>query len=99
MRDGGGAQAGAPKEVVCTGAHVWHCKGIYRVSVDLPKERKARLAAEAKRRGISESELVRIALAKELPGKLSGAGVITEPPPPGVSGRNLHEHMDGFGSD
>jgi metal-responsive CopG/Arc/MetJ family transcriptional regulator len=52
---------------------VWHCKGIYRVSVDLPKELKARLAAEAKRRGISESELVRIALAKELPGKLSGA--------------------------
>ena len=70
-----------------------------RVSVDLPKELKARLTAEAKRRGISESELVRIALAKELPRKMTGEGIITHPLPPGVSGRNLHEHMDGFGTD
>ena len=78
---------------------MWHCKGMYSVSVDLPKELKARLAAEAKRRGISESELVRVALAKELPRKMTGAGIITDPLPPGVSGRNLEDHMDGFGTD
>ncbi len=60
---------------------------------------KARLTAEAERRGLSEAEIIRRAVDKELTRKLTGAGIITDPLPEGVSGRNLHEHMEGFGED
>lgn len=65
----------------------------------LPEEMKARLTAEAKRRGLSEAEIIRLAVDKELTRKLTGAGIITDPLPEGVSGRNLHEHIEGFGED
>lgn len=65
----------------------------------LPEEMKARLTAEAERRGLSEAEIIRRAVDKELTRKLTGAGIITDPLPEGVSGRNLHEHMEGFGED
>jgi len=73
--------------------------GMHRTTVYLPEEMKARLAAEAERRGLSEAEIIRRAVDKELTRKLTGAGIITDPLPEGVSGRNLHEHMEGFGED
>ena len=73
--------------------------GMHRTTVYLPEEMKARLTAEAQRRGLSEAEIIRRAVDKELTRRLTGAGIITEAPPEGVSGRNLHEHMEGFGED
>ena len=73
--------------------------GMHRTTVYLPEEMKARLAAEAERRGLSEAEIIRRAVDKELTRRLTGAGIITEAPPEGVGGRNLHEHMEGFGED
>lgn len=72
---------------------------MHRTTVYLPEEMKARLTAEAERRGLSEAEIIRRAVDKELTRRLTGAGIITEAPPEGVSGRNLHEHMEGFGED
>jgi len=73
--------------------------GMHRTTVYLPEEMKARLTAEAERRGVSEAEVIRVAVDKELTRRLTGAGIITDPLPEGVSGRNLHEHMEGFGED
>ena len=71
--------------------------GMKRTTIYLPDELKARLEAAAKRRGVTEAEIVRRAVDKELTRGLQGAGIITDPLPDGVSGRNLHEHMEGFG--
>jgi len=71
--------------------------GMHRTTVYLPEEMKARLSAEAERRGISEAELIRTAVDKELTRRMTGAGIITDPLPEGVSGRTLEEHMKGFG--
>jgi len=46
---------------------------------------------------VTEAEIVRAAVDKELTRGLTGAGIITDPLPDGVSGRTLHEHMEGFG--
>ena len=73
--------------------------GMHRTTVYLPEEMKARLSAEAARRGVTEAEIIRLAVDKELTRRMTGAGIITEPLPEGVSGRNLHEHMEGFGED
>ncbi len=73
--------------------------GMHRTTVYLPEEMKARLSAEATRRGVTEAEIIRRAVDKELTRRMTGAGIITEPLPEGVSGRNLHEHMEGFGED
>ena len=73
--------------------------GMHRTTVYLPEEMKARLSAEATRRGVTEAEIIRLAVDKELTRRMTGAGIITEPLPEGVSGRNLHEHMEGFGED
>jgi len=71
--------------------------GMKRTTIYLPEELKARLEAAAKRRGVTEAEIVRRAVDKELTRGLQGAGIITDPLPDGVSGRTLHEHMEGFG--
>jgi len=71
--------------------------GMKRTTIYLPDELKARLEAAAKRRGVTEAEIVRAAVDKELTRGLTGAGIITDPLPDGVSGRTLHEHMEGFG--
>ena len=73
--------------------------GMHRTTVYLPEEMKARLTAEAARRGVTEAEIIRRAVDKELTRRMSGAGIITEPLPEGVSGRTLEEHMKGFGED
>ncbi len=65
----------------------------------MPEEMKARLTAEAERCGLSESEIIRQAVDKDLARKLTGVGIITDLLPGGVSGRNLHEHVEGFGGD
>lgn len=71
--------------------------GMKRTTIYLPDELKARLEAAAKRRGVTEAEIVRRAVDKELTRGITGAGIITDALPDGVSGRNLHEHMEGFG--
>lgn len=73
--------------------------GMHRTTVYLPEEMKSRLSAEAKRRGLTEAEIIRRAVDKELTRRMTGAGIITEPTPEGVSGRNLHEHPEGLGED
>ena len=52
---------------------------------------------EAERRGLTESEIIRRAVEKELTRRMSGAGIITDPLPEGVSGRTVEEHLKGFG--
>ncbi len=49
----------------------------------LPEDMKARLAVEAERRGLTESEIIRRAVEKELTRRMSGAGIITDPLPEG----------------
>ena len=73
--------------------------GMHRTTVYLPEEMKARLAAEAERRGVTEAEVIRVAVDKELTRRMTGAGIITDPLPEGVSGRNIEEHLRGFGED
>ena len=71
--------------------------GMKRTTIYLPDELKARLEAAAKRRGVTEADIIRLAVDKELTRGLQGAGIITDPLPEGVSGRTLEEHMKGFG--
>ena len=73
--------------------------GMHRTTVYLPEEMKARLAAEAERRGLSEAEIIRRAVDRELTRRMTGAGILTDPLPEGVSGRNIEEHLKGFGED
>jgi hypothetical protein len=68
-----------------------------RTTIYLPDELKARLEKAAERRGVTEAEIIRLAVDKELTRTLRDAGIITDPSPDGLSGRNLHEHMEGFG--
>ncbi|MGA0209267.1 MAG: CopG family transcriptional regulator [Candidatus Nanopelagicales bacterium] len=72
---------------------------MHRTTVYLPEAMKARLTAEAQRRGLSEAEIIRLAVDKELTRRMTGAGIITDPLPKGVSGRTLEEHLKGFGED
>jgi hypothetical protein len=68
-----------------------------RTTIYLPDELKTRLEKAAEHRGVTEAEIIRSAVDKELTRTLRGAGIITDPSPDGLSGRNLHEHMEGFG--
>jgi hypothetical protein len=68
-----------------------------RTTIYLPDELKGRLEKAAEHRGVTEAEIIRLAVDKELTRTLQGAGIITDPSPDGLSGRNLHEHMEGFG--
>ena len=70
---------------------------MHRTTVYLPEDMKARLAVEAERRGLTESEIIRRAVEKEWNRRMSGAGIITDPLPEGVSGRTVEEHLKGFG--
>ena len=70
---------------------------MHRTTVYLPEDMKAQLAVEAERRGLTESEIIRRAVEKELTRRMSGAGIITDPLPEGVSGRTVEEHLKGFG--
>jgi len=68
-----------------------------RTTIYLPEEMKARLEVEAARRNITESELIRRAVDNELHRRPRRGGFITGGPKDGITGENLHEHMEGFG--
>ena len=70
--------------------------GMKRTTVYFPEEMKARLEAEAAKRGVSEAELIREAVDKEMRRNRSFAGIVTGETG-GVTSENLHEHMEGFG--
>jgi predicted transcriptional regulator len=70
-----------------------------RTTIYLPTELKDRLEEASRRRGVTEAEIIRVAVDKELTRSLRGAGILTDPLPDGVSGRTLHEHMEGFGEE
>ena len=71
--------------------------GMKRTTVYLPEELKARLEAEAKRRGVTEAEVIRLAVDKELQRRPRRGGFLSGGPDDGVTAANLHEHMEGFG--
>jgi predicted transcriptional regulator len=73
--------------------------GMKRTTIYLPTELKDRLEEASRRRGVTEAEIIRVAVDKELTRGLRGAGILTDPLPDGVSGRTLHEHMEGFGEE
>ena len=68
-----------------------------RTTVFLPVDTKCQLKEEAARRKISQSEFIRRAVRNELNRRLPRGGIISGGPKDGITGANLHEHMDRFG--
>lgn len=71
--------------------------GIKRTTVYFPEDLKARLEKEARRRGITEAELIRTSVDNELHRRAPRGGFLRGAPDDGVTGANLHDHMEGFG--
>ena len=71
--------------------------GMKRTTVYFPEDLKARLENEAKRRGITEAELIRTSVDNELRRREPRGGFLRGAPDDGVTGANLHDHMEGFG--
>ena len=71
--------------------------GMKRTTVYLPEELKERLEAAAKARGVTEAEIIRRAVDKELHRRPPRGGFLSGGPDDGVNSGNLHEHMEGFG--
>jgi len=72
--------------------------GMKRTTIYLPDDLKARLEAEAQRRGVTEAEIVRVAVDKELlRARLSG-GIFTGG---GLNARDIDsgDALEGFGRD
>ncbi|MFZ4486444.1 MAG: CopG family transcriptional regulator [Candidatus Nanopelagicales bacterium] len=69
-----------------------------RTTVYLPDELKARLEAEAKRRGTTEAQIVREAVDKETR-RLRPRGGIILGESEGMTARNLDDYLEGFGED
>ena len=72
--------------------------GMKRTTVYLPEELKARLEAEAKRRGVTEAEVIRLAVDKETRLPRPRAGIITGDLG-GLTSENVDEYLEGFGED
>jgi predicted transcriptional regulator len=71
--------------------------GVKRTTIYLPEDMKSRLEREAARRQITEAELIRRAVDNELHRRAPRGGIISGGPEDGITGANLHEHMEGFG--
>ena len=56
---------------------VWHAEDMKRTTIYLPEEMKARLEAEAARRQITEAELIRRAVDRELAATRVRGGLFT----------------------
>jgi len=69
-----------------------------RTTVYLPDELKARLESEAARRQLTEADYIRQAVDKETRQPRPRGGIFSGDTG-GVTGANLHEHMEGFGED
>jgi predicted transcriptional regulator len=66
--------------------------------VYLPDELKARLEAEAKRRGTTEAQIVREAVDKETRRPRPRGGIILGDSEQ-MTARNLDDYLEGFGED
>ena len=69
-----------------------------RTTVYLPDDLKARLGAEAARRQVTEAEIIRQAVDKETRQPRPRGGIFSGDTG-GLTGANLHEHMEGFAED
>jgi predicted transcriptional regulator len=69
-----------------------------RTTVYLPDELKARLQAEAKRRGTTEAQIVREAVDKETRRPRPRGGIILGDSEQ-MTARNLDDYLEGFGED
>jgi predicted transcriptional regulator len=69
-----------------------------RTTVYLPDELKARLEAEAKRRGTTEAQIVREAVDKETRRPRPRGGIILGDSEQ-MTARNLDDYLEGFGED
>ena len=74
--------------------------GMKRTTVYLPEELKSRLEAEAKRRGVTEAEVIRVAVDKELRKTELRAGIFRADGGPfgsDLTHENKHIWLEGFG--
>jgi predicted transcriptional regulator len=69
-----------------------------RTTVYLPDELKARLQAEARRRGTTEAQIVREAVDKETRRPRPRGGIILGDSEQ-MTARNLDDYLEGFGED
>ena len=69
-----------------------------RTTVYFPDDLKARLEAEATRRGVTEAQIVRGAVDKETRRPRPGGGIILGDSE-GMTARNLDDYLEGFGED
>lgn len=67
-----------------------------RTTVYLPEDLKSRLESEARLRGVTEAELIRVAVDKELR-RVRPTGGFLSGDMGGITSENLHEHPEGFG--
>lgn len=67
-----------------------------RTTVYFPDDLKQRLAAEAQSRGVTEAELIRVAVDKEVRRPRPRAGILTGDLG-GLTSENIDEYLEGFG--
>ena len=72
--------------------------GMKRTTVYFPEDLKGRLEAEAKRRGVTEAELIRVAVDKEVRRPRPRGGILTGGLG-GLTSENIDECLEGFGED
>jgi CheY-like chemotaxis protein len=72
--------------------------GMKRTTVYFPEDLKSRLEAEAKRRNVTEAELIRVAVDKEVRRPRPRGGILTGDLG-GLTSENLDEYLEGFGED
>jgi metal-responsive CopG/Arc/MetJ family transcriptional regulator len=72
--------------------------GMKRTTVYFPEDLKRRLEAEAKSRGVTEAELIREAVDKEVRRPRPRAGILTGDLG-GLTSENIDEYLEGFGQD
>ena len=70
--------------------------GMKRTTVYFPEDLKGRLEVEAKLRGITEAELIRVAVDKEVRRPRPRAGILSGDLG-GLTSGNLEEFLEGFG--
>lgn len=72
--------------------------GMKRTTVYFPEELKGRLEAEARRRGVTEAELIRVAVDKEIRRPRPRAGILTGDLG-GLTSENVDAYLEGFGEE
>jgi predicted transcriptional regulator len=72
--------------------------GMKRTTIYLPDDLKARLEAEAARRGVTEAEIVRVAVDKETRRPRPRGGILSGDLG-GLTSANVDDYLEGFGED